>query len=188
MTIVAASIILVPVIFSQNSKSFSFELSPGNLSGLDLVEPSNVTVTVTAAANQTGPSFLSIQSAQSGSVSQINNTTYELKLNNISDKTIMFSDRPDRIITSVDTADFVASWRTGVDNFAEDAPNAALVLDDIEERQEIAIVELYNPIYDMATNVLKYDIILENSTSTNTPIGKFGQSTLVIDVKHPTQY
>jgi hypothetical protein len=88
----------------------------------------------------------------------------------------------------MDTADFIASWGTGIDDFAADAPNAALVLDDIEERQEIAIIELYNPLYDMATNILKYDIILENSTSTDLPDGEFGQSTLVIDVKHPTQY
>ena len=53
------------------------------------------------------PSFLGIQSAQSGSISQVNDTTYTLELNDVSDKTILFSDRPDRIVGSVNTTDFI---------------------------------------------------------------------------------
>ena len=63
------------------------------------------------SSNMTGATFLFIQGAQSGSVSEVNATTSTLELSDVSDKTIMFSDRPDRIVTSIDTADFIVTWR-----------------------------------------------------------------------------
>jgi hypothetical protein len=150
----------------------------------------NETTTTTAAAsparnNMTGATFLFIQHAQSGSVSEVNATTSTLELSDVSDKTIMFSDRPDRIVSSIDTTDFIGNWSTGPDSFAVDPPNAALVVDDEEQRQDIAVIELYNPEYDSEANTLKYDISAENATATTTTSidlpSEFGQSTLVID-------
>jgi hypothetical protein len=111
------------------------------------------------------PKFFAIQHAQSGSISEINQTfilalnnqsnktlfssdidkSFSLELYNVSDKTILFSDRPDRIVTSVSTSDFIGNWSTGEDSFALDAPNVVLVVDDIEVQQDTAIVELFNP-------------------------------------------
>jgi hypothetical protein len=63
-------------------------------------------------------------------------------------------------------------------------PNAVLIVDDeIEQRQDYAIIELFNPQYDPEANTLRYDITAENVTTTtsiNLP-REFGQSTLVID-------
>lgn len=133
------------------------------------------------------PKFLALQHAQSGAISEINATTYTLELNEVSDKTILFSDRPDRIVTSISTNDFVGNWSAGEDSFAEDAPNAVLVVDDTEE-QGTVIIELFNPVYDEKKNTLKYDVTPDNATSIELP-SEFGQSTLVIDrVMHPTQY
>ena len=144
--------------------------------------------------NMTGAKFLFIQSAQSGSISEVNATTFTLELRDVSDKTISFADRPDRIVSSVSTTDFIGNWSTGPDSFAVDPPNAALVLDDEEQGQDIAVIELYNPEYDSAANTLKYDISAENATSasatttaTTTSIGlptEFGQSTLVIEAEN----
>jgi hypothetical protein len=134
--------------------------------------------------NVTGATFLFIQGAQSGSVSEVNATTSTLELNDVSDKTILFSDRPDRIVGFTNTTDFIGNWGTGPNNFAVDPPNAALILDDdVEQRQEMAVIELYNPEYDAEANILKYDIIAENATATTSTnlLGEFGQSTLVID-------
>ena len=54
-----------------------------------------------------------------------------------------------------------------------------------EQRQEIAVIELFNPEYDSVANTLRYDITAENATTTTTTSidlpGEFGQSTLVID-------
>ena len=69
-------------------------------------------------------------------------------MNDASDKTILFSDRPDRIVTSVSTIDFIGNWSTGEDSFAVDTPNAVLVVDEQEVGQDVIIVELFNPIYD----------------------------------------
>jgi hypothetical protein len=113
------------------------------------------------------PRLLGIQTAQSGSVSEVNATTSTLELSDISDKTILFSDRPDRIISYVDTVDFIGNWSMGPNSFATDPPNAVLVLDD-EQRQDLGIIELFNPEYDSEANTLKFDITVENATTTAT--------------------
>jgi hypothetical protein len=155
-------------------------------------ENATANATPTDNNNMTGVTFLFIQHAQSGSVSEVNATTSTLELSDVSDKTIMFSDRPDRIVTSQSTSDFVGNWTMGEDSFAADPPNAVLILDDdeVEQRQDLAIIELYNPEYDSEANTLRYDITAENATTTtatttttpsiNLP-SEFGQSTLVID-------
>ncbi|MGI9010232.1 MAG: hypothetical protein ACR2F1_03475 [Nitrososphaeraceae archaeon] len=145
------------------------------------------------------PKFLAIQHAQSGSISELNKTftltltnesnkailssdtvrTFTLELNNVSDKTILFSDRPDRIVTSLRTADFIGNWSIGEYSFAVDAPNAALVIDKIEE-QDVITIELFNPVYDIDKKKLKYEVSPNNATSIDLP-REFEQTTLVID-------
>jgi hypothetical protein len=144
---------------------------------LDTVETANAT----GSNNMTGATFLFIQGAQSGSLSEINATTSTLNLSDVSDKTIMFSDRPNRIVASIDTTDFIGNWNTGPNSFAIDPPSVALVVDDeIEQRQDLAVIELFNPEYDSEANTLKFDITAENATSIGLP-SEFEQSTLVID-------
>ena len=126
------------------------------------------------------PKFFAIQHAQSGSLSEINETAYSLELNDVSDKTILFSDRPDRIVTSISTFDFIGNWSTGEDSFAVDAPNTVLVVDEMEGKQDVAIVELFSPIYDVDKRILKYDITPDNATSIELP-EEFRQATLTID-------
>jgi hypothetical protein len=128
--------------------------------------------------------FLSIQHAQSGSISEINATAYSLQLNDVSDKTILFADRPNRIVTLISTDNFIGNWSAGDDSFLLDPPNAVLVVDE-KEGQDTTIVELFNPIYKIDERTLKYDAIPDNTTSIDLP-DKFGQSTLVIDLERHT--
>ena len=130
--------------------------------------------------NTEEPKFFAIQNAQSGSISEINETSYSLELNDVSDKTILFSDRPDRIVTSISTSNFIGNWSVGEDSFAVDAPNAVLVVDEQEGEQDVVIVELFSPIYDTDKKTLKYDVTPDNATSINLP-EEFGQATIVID-------
>ena len=130
------------------------------------------------------PEFFAIQHAASGSLSEINETTYSLELNDVSDKTILFSDRPDRIVKSVNTSEFIVNWSAGEDSFIVCPPNAVLVVDEHDGQQDITIVELLNPIYDPNKKTLKYDIILDNVTSIELP-GEFGHSTIVMDLQKP---
>jgi hypothetical protein len=55
-----------------------------------------------------------------------------------------------------------------------------LVVDKIARQQDTAIIELFNPVYDIDKKTLKYDIIPDNATSIDLP-NEFGQSTLLID-------
>lgn len=150
-------------------------------------------------SNDKNPKFLAIQHAQSGSISAINKTftlslTNEsnktifssntsrnllIELNNVSDKTILLSDRPDRMVKPVSTLDFIGNWSIGMDNFEVNPPNAVLIVDDDNKKQDIAIVELFNPIYNATNKMLKYNIFSNNTTSIDLP-NEFGQSILVI--------
>ncbi|MGD1834716.1 MAG: hypothetical protein ACPKQO_03250 [Nitrososphaeraceae archaeon] len=116
------------------------------------------------------PKFFAIQHANSGSISEINSTFYKLELNSVFGKTILFSDRPDRIVTSMSTSDFIGNWSVGKDSFVIDAPNAVLVVDEIEGKQDVAIVELSNPVFDSVKKTLKYDIILDYVRSIELPV------------------
>ena len=139
------------------------------------------------ATESNDPKFIAIQHADSGLISQINDTAYSLELNNVSHKTILFSDRPDRIVRSISTDNFVGNWSIGQDSFEEDAPNTVIVVHDIEG-QGSSIIELFNPVYNLDEKKLMYVITPHNTTSIELP-RDLGQSTLVIDgVKHPTQY
>ena len=139
---------------------------------------------MTASSNQTAvhvPEFFAIQHAQSGSLSEINETAYSLELNVISEKTILFSDRPDRIVKSVSTSDFIGNWSLGEDSFAVNPPNAVLVVDEQDgQQQDVAIVELFSPVYDVDIKTLKYDVTPGNTTLIDLST-EFGQTTLVID-------
>jgi hypothetical protein len=115
-------------------------------------------------------------------ISQVNATTNTLSLSNVSNDTILFSDRPERIVEIVSTSDFVGNWTAGPDSFAADATNDALIVENIESGQlETTIVESFNPVYDTNTNTLTYTIAAaENATSIELP-SEFGQSVLVMD-------
>jgi hypothetical protein len=189
-TIAASSslLLLSPVTMSVFAQT---ETDAGDNDAATMASGANETTAAAATAtgtssNMTGATFLFIQHAQSGSVSEVNATTSTLELSDVSDKTIMFSDRPDRIVTSQSTSDFVGNWSQGEDSFAADPPNAVLVLDDeVEQREEVAVIELFNPEYDSEANTLRYEITAENATTTTTTSidlpSEFEQSTLVID-------
>lgn len=105
-----------------------------------------------------------------------------------SDSTILFSDRPSRIVTSISSSDFVGNWTAGgQDSFAADAPNDALIVKDIQTGDlKAAAVELFSPVYDANTNTLTYTVTAENATAIELP-SQFGQSILVIDATFTLQ-
>jgi hypothetical protein len=117
----------------------------------------NNTLTNTNNDNNNLTRFLFVQDTQSGSVVPIgganNDTTlsnYTLTLNNVS-TTIAFSDRPQRLLFQIDTESFVNNWTTGQDSFESDLPNAAIVLNEgnqKEKKDDIIVAELLNPVYD----------------------------------------
>lgn len=128
------------------------------------------------------PKFLAVQHVQSGLIVQIfDEMAYSLKLNGVSDKTILVADRPDRIVKSVTTSNFIGNWSTGSDSFEVNAPNAVLILDEKEgQQQDVAIVELFDPVYNSDKKTLEYNMHLDNTESIEL-VHEFGQATIIID-------
>jgi len=129
------------------------------------------------------PEFLAIQHAQSGTISEINSTTYSLQLNDLSDKTILFSNRPDRIVATQSIQDFIGNWTSGQDSFQLDPPNAALVVLTADQEDDTFEIELFNPKYEKDEKRLSYDFtFLGNATTTASDLPKgLGKSVLIID-------
>ena len=131
--------------------------------------------------NTTASEFTSIQTAKSGLLSKINGTVCTLELKNVSPQTILFSDRPDRIVETVSTDDFIGNWTVGQNSFAADAPNDVLIVEDaLTGELKTFIIESFNPVYEINTKTLTYTITGENGIAISLP-GQLGPSILVID-------
>jgi hypothetical protein len=105
-------LLIVTVVVSSLLMPVTMMVSAQTADGGDAVivtSGANETAATATGNNMTGAKFMFIQGAQSGSVSEVNATTSTLELSDVSDKTILFSDRPDRIVMSVDTTDFIGN-------------------------------------------------------------------------------
>jgi hypothetical protein len=127
--------------------------------------------TPTAGADQTAPTdsgagnepdYMFVQSFKSGTLAAKEGTDgrYVLSLESGVGQTIYFSDRPDRIVGAVPTQGLLASL--GFDD-PSDPPNAALVFEDTPGNIDVAVVELFSPVYDQPTEGLTYEVsVLKN--------------------------
>ena len=99
-----------------------------------------------------------------------------LTLSGLAPATMYFSDRPQRIVGHVSTADFVDLWDKGENSFEEDPPNAVLAfLETGDDVPEDAVVVIRDPI--IGDGSISYAIdTLEGSVPAST-----GPCTLFID-------
>ncbi len=74
----------------------------------------------------------------------INMSSEQLTLQKVSQTTIFFSDRPERIAGHMTTADFVDEWNKGENSFADDPPNAVLSVFSEDNISDV-VIELNNP-------------------------------------------
>jgi hypothetical protein len=79
---------------------------------------------------------------------------YVLSLQGDRGRTIGFSDRPERIVTSGPTQGFL----DGLGFSPVDPPNAALVFEPSAGETDVIVLELLNPQYDAAAQTLTYDV------------------------------
>ena len=69
-----------------------------------------------------------------------------LTLEGLTPATLFFSDRPQRVVGHLGTADFVGLWGEGENSFAQDPPNAVLAyLEPEDDAPEDAVVVLRDP-------------------------------------------
>lgn len=106
-----------------------------------------------ASANLTS-STLFVQSFLSGNVApgaEAHNFTVNLEHG--LGQTIYFSDRPQRLVGTLQTADFLAKLGFLPDN----PPNAAIIAEQSDGSTVFAVVELFNPTYDADEANLTYE-------------------------------
>jgi hypothetical protein len=112
-------------------------------------------------ASQHGPMMLFVQTYQSGSITPTEGVDgrYTLTLEQGHGQTIYFSDRPERIVGANPTPQFLEGLGFADDN----PPNAALVVETAPGETDVAVVELFNPLYDPETQGVTYEIeVLSN--------------------------
>jgi hypothetical protein len=133
-------------------------VAAGVLAGRGVADASAQNATPNASTDQSErhTSTLFVQSFQSGTITPKSGEdgTFTLTLSQGVGRTIYFTDRPERNVGTVSTPAFLK----GLCFSPVDPPNAALVLETSSHDEVIAVLELYNPIYDAVTNTATYDV------------------------------
>jgi len=109
-----------------------------------------------AAEGTSAPAMLFVQTYQSGTITPTEGVDgrYTLTLEQGHGQTIYFSDRPDRIVGADTTPRFLEGMPFPSDN----PPNAALVVETAPGETDVAVVELFNPLYDPVTQGVTYEV------------------------------
>lgn len=142
-----------------------------------------VTLPLTACAStSTEPSssskdarFMFVNVAEGVKVDEAAQT---IRLVDISQQTLFFSDRPERIAGHLKMADYLKEWtaKEGKNNFSAVPPNAALsVYEPGQTDNTLAIIEITNPKIDGSDLIYNYKLIEGSFSETS------GPTTLFID-------
>ena len=105
--------------------------------------------------------LLFVQTFRAGAVAPKEGTAgrFTLTLEGGHGQTVYFSDRPDRRVGTTPTDRFLNLLGFPDDN----PPNAALVVETAPGETDVAVIELFAPIYDEATGGVTYEVeVLEN--------------------------
>lgn len=97
------------------------------------------------AVESAEPTFLFVQLAESGTwvPSASDPDVYELTLTGVGSQVAFFSDRPERIVGTVDTDRFLRALGFTPAN----PPNAAAVVRTPEGERDVLVIELFDPVY-----------------------------------------
>jgi hypothetical protein len=114
------------------------------------VTAQDATPTTGDAAGETKLAFLFVQLFNQGTwyPKPDEEGIYVLTLTGATAQTLFFSDRPERIVGTVDTPQFL----DGLGFTPSNPPNAALVVRTPEGERDVLVVELFNPVYVEAVN------------------------------------
>lgn len=99
--------------------------------------------------------YLFVQSFQKGSLApNADGETHALTLEQGLGQTLYFGDRPSRDVGMSPTETFLEGLGFSDDN----PPNAALIVDAGDGETDLAVLELFNPTYDVATHTATYQV------------------------------
>lgn len=114
------------------------------------------------AAAPEEPLFMFVHIAEDLVVDDVAST---LRLVNVGQQTLFFSDRPERIAGHLKMAAYLEEWteKAGKDNFSADPPNASLsVYEPGQTDTTVAVVEISNPQVDGPDLIYNYKLIEGN--------------------------
>lgn len=117
------------------------------------------------------PQFMFVQSAKAVSYHD-----GKLTLKGVAPATVFFSDRPDRIVGHMTTADFIPFWSKGQDSFLKDNPNASLSVFRPDAEPADIELTLKNP--QLNAGDLSYEVVVLNGSIP----ANGAEATLFIDV------
>jgi hypothetical protein len=113
-----------------------------------------------ASATEASGQKLEFMFVQTADDLKVDTAANKLRLVNVGQQTLYFTDRPVRMAGHMKMADFLKEWTRGKDNFGEDPPNATLsVYEPGQAENTLAVVELTQPAVDGADLVYAYKLI-----------------------------
>ena len=92
---------------------------------------------------------------------RVDPATSTMRLVNVGQQTLYFSDRPVRIAGHLKMADYLEEWtkKAGKDNFGGDPPNATLSVYEVAERENtLTVIEISQPVVDGKDIVYGYKL------------------------------
>jgi hypothetical protein len=107
-----------------------------------------------AATARAASSLLFVQQTDGGSLQRTGASTFRLTLRGVAPSVATFADRPARSAASEPAKRFIARWAGR--GFADDPPNAALVMDGAPAGRDVAMLTLSHPRYHPATRTFTY--------------------------------
>lgn len=114
-------------------------------------------LTIRDGGSSEAVSWLYSQTAETAQLDDLGDGTHLLTLSGVDLHTIQFSDRPDRLVEIIDTADLIDGWDT---MFASSAPNAVLVEHEPSGETDSLVVVLSRPRLDISAGELTYDVTI----------------------------
>jgi hypothetical protein len=131
-------------------------VAAGALAATGLVAAAGAQEATPVPSGKEAPTMLFLQAFRSGGVTPAEGAEgrYTLTLEQGLGQTVYFSDRPDRIVGANPTPQFLEGLGFPEDN----PPNAALIVETTDGETEIAVLELFSPVYDEATHTATYEV------------------------------
>jgi len=126
----------------------------------DSLAAQDATPEVASDADERSPEFLFVQLAEGGTWAPKpgEDGVYLLTMVAPSGQTVYFSDRPERIVGTVETDQFL----DGLGFTPFEPPNAAAVVQTADGARDVLVIELFNPVYSQSfeadgTDILTYE-------------------------------
>jgi len=142
--------------FNRNKKHFFLAFL---LATVMLTMAACATTSKTSSTSSEEPLFMFVQVADDLKVDDAAKT---FRLVKVSQQTLFFSDRPDRIAGHLKMDKYLDEWteKAGKDNFSANPPNATLsIYEPGQPENTLAVVEITNPQIDGSDLIYSYTLI-----------------------------